>query len=392
MARRARLAVLAVLVAGCGPAEVGEGPLGERSERVSAPSDAYCSITVTGTGTIDLEGDYLPHVIQCENGGAGLEALKAQAIAARSVAYYAIATGGSICDGQGCQVYSCGATPNATQRAAVDATRGMYLSYAGMLTYGFYVAGDGATSPPACRGAGGATEKYVTYNQGKSGTGVTQTSLGYIGPPGYGQNRGCMGQWGARCLENGKGYDYRQILQFYYGDDIGTPIAKGPCTETTPALDAKFSSQGSDAPADPEGKAYYEVCAGAPVTFWFTLENTGTATWTDSGGSATGSAVRLGVPGDAPDPFLGVNRMSLAENTNPEVAPGGGDCDDQPTCRKTVFTTGPSRPARAPLAPGLYETRWRLLDEGRTWFGPEMYLTFDVVDCGSAGAAGAAGR
>ncbi len=29
----------------------------------------------------DVESDYIPHVVQCENGGAPLESLKAQAIA-----------------------------------------------------------------------------------------------------------------------------------------------------------------------------------------------------------------------------------------------------------------------------------------------------------------------
>ncbi len=216
----------------CGPTSPDEGPLGQTGQRVTAPTKAYCTIKVTGKGTLDLEGDYLPHVIQCENGGANLQALKAQAIAARSVAYYAIATSGSICDGQGCQVYSCGATPNAKQKQAVDETRGIILSHAGLLTYGFFVAGDSNTSAPSCHGVSGSTEKYVTYNEGKSGTSVTQTTLGYVGPPGYGQNRGCMGQWGARCLENSKSYDYKGILRFYYGDDIGMPTMQGSCVPT----------------------------------------------------------------------------------------------------------------------------------------------------------------
>src|SRR5690606_3052377 len=145
------------------------------------------------------EDDYLPHVIQCENGGAKLEALKAQAIAARSVAYYNMATQGSICDSQGCQVYSCGATPSAVHYQAVKETAGIYLSYDKTLTYGFYVAGDSGVSAPSCVGSSGSTEHWVTYNAGKSGTAVEQTALGYVGPPGFGQNRGCMSQWGARC-------------------------------------------------------------------------------------------------------------------------------------------------------------------------------------------------
>ena len=208
-----------------------EEPILEVHQDVSAPlAKAYCSVPVTGVGTKNMEEDYLPHVITCENGGANLQALKAQAIAARSVAYYAMATKGSICDGQGCQVYSCGAKPSAKAYQAVKETAGIYLSFGGMLTYGFYVSGDNKTSAPSCKGSSShAMEKYVTYNSGLSGTGVKQTSLGYIGPPGYGQNRGCMSQWGARCLEANKGYDYKQILQFYYGSDIKLLTASGSC-------------------------------------------------------------------------------------------------------------------------------------------------------------------
>src|SRR5688572_27180875 len=100
-----------VAVIACGGPIGNEEPIAQVQHDVSAPlAKAYCSIPVEGKGTKAMETDYLPHVIQCENGGANIQALRAQAIAARSVAYYAMATKGSICDGQGCQVYSCGAT------------------------------------------------------------------------------------------------------------------------------------------------------------------------------------------------------------------------------------------------------------------------------------------
>ncbi len=208
----------------------GHEPVGEVGQAVGAPlAEAFCTITVDGIGQLDTEDDYLPHVITCENGGANLEALKAQAIAARSVAYYNMANMGSICDGQGCQVYSCGAEPQAVHYQAVAETSGLYLSYDATLTYGFYVAGDTDTAPPSCVGTAGATEHWITYNEGKSGPDVEQTELGFVGPPGFGQNRGCMGQWGARCLENDNGYDYDMILRFYYGADIEIPQAPGPC-------------------------------------------------------------------------------------------------------------------------------------------------------------------
>jgi MYXO-CTERM domain-containing protein len=224
--------------------------------RVPAPLPAaHCDVQVEGQGLLDLEGDYLPHVITCENGGANLEALKAQAIAARSVAYYNMETSGSICDSQGCQVYSCGADPSPLAYQAVDETSGVYLMYNNTLTYGFYVAGDNNTSPPACVGVSGTTEGWVTYNEGRSGTDVEQTELGFVHSPGdsgYGQNRGCMGQWGARCLENDNGYDYLGILRFYYGDDIELVQAEGSCVlplpgeETTTGEPPATTGMGSD--------------------------------------------------------------------------------------------------------------------------------------------------
>ena len=237
MLRRGLPATTLLLLCACGaePSAPAPGRTGEAHLAIEAPlPEAFCTVVVDGIGEIDTEGDYLPHVITCENGGANLEALKAQAIAARSVVYYNMANQGSICDGQGCQVYSCGAEPSDVHYQAVTETSGMYLSYDGMLTYGFYVAGDNDTAPPDCIGVTGATEDYVTYNEGKIGGDVEQTSLGYIGPPGFGQNRGCMGQWGARCLENDRGYDYQKILRFYYGDDIGLLQAPGACVTPTP--------------------------------------------------------------------------------------------------------------------------------------------------------------
>ncbi|MCB9584208.1 MAG: hypothetical protein H6718_02365 [Polyangiaceae bacterium] len=372
---------LSTLVA-CGPTDGLDEPVGEQSEAVSAPlGSAYCDVTVTGTGTISMEDNYLPHVIQCENGGANLEALKAQAIAARSVAYYNMATQGKICDGQGCQVYSCGATPSAIHKQAVKETAGIYLSYGQMLTYGFYVAGDSGVKAPSCVGSSGSTEHWVTYNEGKSGNSVEQTALGYIGPPGFGQNRGCMSQWGARCLENSKGYDYKKILQFFYGSDIKLLQATGSCITPpepqVPDLDAQFVDQGSSNEEDATGEAYYQVCAGDPVDSWFEVKNIGAATWTDGSGSSAGQSVRLGVPGDTADPFLGTNRVSVNAASNTSVAPNA----------KTRFDLS----GTAPSAPGVYVTRWQLVDEARAWFGPEMWLSYRVVECEGSGTGGTGG-
>jgi hypothetical protein len=161
------------------------------------------------------------------------------------------------------------------------------------------------------------------------------------------------------------------------GFAVGRVCGVGP-----PPLDAELVEQGSDAAESPGGEADYVVCAGDPVSFWVELRNTGGAVWTDSGGGdAEGQAVRLGVPSDVADPFVGTHRVSVADSSNPEVRPEaadppGGDCTD-PGCRRTVFTLA----GAAPGAPGLVVSTWRLVDEGRAWFGPEAVFRVMVEDC-----------
>jgi len=293
--------------------------------RVPAPlPGAHCSIQVDGVGTLDMEDDYLPHVIQCENGGANLEALKAQAISARSVAYYNIETSGSICDSQGCQVYSCGSTPQAIHYQAVQETSGVYLNYNDTLTYGFYVAGDNNTAPPACVGVSGATEGWVTYNQGNAGTSVEQTELGFVHAPGdsgYGQNRGCMSQWGARCLENDNGYDYVDILRFYYGDDIELTQGEGACVLPLPGEETGSSGE-------PEGTG---TDAGMGTS------EGGGAEGTSEGGEGAGSDAEGGSVDDGGPPGgTGVSGGSNSGDTADTITPGlpatFGATEDQEGC------------------------------------------------------------
>ncbi len=207
--------------------------------------DAYCTAIVNTAGgavTVDVETDYLPRVVTCENGAADQAALEAQAIAARSYLYYRLDRTGDIGDGQSDQVYTCGRPPGPQHVAAAAATAGLVLRYppatAATQVAAFYVAG--ALPDATCRG--GATdptntERYVTYNQGRSGADVIQTTLGFVSPTNY-ANRGCMSQNGADCLsEQGLGFD--AIVRYYYGDDIVIERAVGPCVpEPAPELDA----------------------------------------------------------------------------------------------------------------------------------------------------------
>jgi Stage II sporulation protein len=196
---------------------------------------AHCTATVNGVGEVDVESDYLPHVVQCENGAASLEALKAQAVAARSFLYYKLDTSGSINDGTGDQVYSCGASPLPQHYQAVNETAGVVLTYAGATICAFYVAG-AIPSASDCEATASDsdptnTEHYVTYNWNLSGNSIEQTTLGWVNI-GNTANRGCKSQNGADCLSDG-GWAYPDILRFYYGMDIGIETAVGSCVPAT---------------------------------------------------------------------------------------------------------------------------------------------------------------
>jgi hypothetical protein len=201
----------------------------EHVGKIAEPLTAYCTANVVGVGKLDAETKYLPGVVHCENGGAPYEALKAQAIVARTYLYYKMETSGSIKDGTGDQVYSCGSPPTTAQIQAVKDTAGQVLRYKGTTIAGFFVRG-GAASPTSCRGSSSDyTEKYVTYNNGLSGSAIHQTSLGWISPTNY-RNRGCLSQLGTRCLASmGKTDDY--MVRFYYGADIELVTATGSCVD-----------------------------------------------------------------------------------------------------------------------------------------------------------------
>ena len=118
-----------------------------------AALDAFCQADVTGVGLLEVEGDYLAHVVACENGAASQAALEAQAVAARSYLYYKLETSGAIGDGQGDQVYTCARAPGPEHFAAVEATSGQVLRYQGTQVAAFYVAGARNQPAPSCRGS-----------------------------------------------------------------------------------------------------------------------------------------------------------------------------------------------------------------------------------------------
>lgn len=189
--------------------------------------------------------------------------------------------------------------------------------------------------------------------------------------------------WGSHWVYECKGCAYGCVHNLRTSSSDYIAIRRH-LVDDRPELDAQFVGQGADVGGDPEGKAQLSACAGQKVHFWFELKNTGKASWVDWGanGKSWGQDVRLGVPTDTNDPIVGVGRVSISGNANPDVHPAtwnppGGDCNDQPFCQRTVFNLEGTMPA----APGIVKTEWRLVDEMRAWFGPTMWLSFNVVDC-----------
>jgi stage II sporulation protein D len=89
------------------------------------------------TASVPVE-EYLKAVVATEVGaGWPIEALKAQAVAARSYLAAYIGRGQPICSTTACQVWN-PARRNARADAAVDATRGQILTYAGEPIWAYY--------------------------------------------------------------------------------------------------------------------------------------------------------------------------------------------------------------------------------------------------------------
>ena len=232
MQLRLALVLIGATICACGRSR----PMGQR---VSLGS-AYCQAAVGGAGVVDVESNYLPKVVNCENGRAGFEALKAQAVAARSYLYYRLDRDGTIGDSPRDQVYSCTRPMNPLVYRAVRETSGQVLIYSRTQVAGFYVAG-ALQKPPACtlgKRDPTATEGYVTYNRGKRGDKVTKTRLGWIHPDNH-ANRGCMSQNGASCLAKA-GWSYLDILRFYYGMDIEIVQVQGQCIKPYRSETAAF--------------------------------------------------------------------------------------------------------------------------------------------------------
>ncbi len=251
--KRVLIGLIGVFAIGCGeaddiPAEYEAMPgFRVRQQALTPP----CSVMVEGAGMLDIETEYLPGVVACENGNAPYEALKAQAVQARGFVYYKLMVEGKtvLSDSQGDQVYSCtGRLPNGPldkHKQAVAETKGQYLEYNGYIVAPFYVAGQIPANPDpndpiaSCNGAGGSgglnTERFVTYNWGKANCDIDMTTLGWT-PDDCNRNphnRGAASQNGESCLD-GLGWKYQDMLDYYYGADIQLLSGDGQCGGPAP--------------------------------------------------------------------------------------------------------------------------------------------------------------
>jgi hypothetical protein len=171
--------------------------------------------------TLNMETEYLPVVLACENRLAPYESLKAQAIASRTFALYQKlheprTAEYEIVDNENDQVYNAATFERLTKseqermRLAVEETEGLVIRWGDVVICSSYVSGNELML------------QYVTFNEGKSGDAITQTSLNWVTypPSKYPYNRGCMGQIQANTLASINAYDYERILKYFYGSDI----------------------------------------------------------------------------------------------------------------------------------------------------------------------------
>jgi hypothetical protein len=229
---RKRILILAglALVASCGGPDDAGGDGSDGSDDNLDIKTAPARVTVDGK-TVDVESDYLPRVVMCENPDASPESMKAQAIAARTYLAYATRHSRSnptIADGQNQQVYHCernnyGNIVTDDQKTlfqlasdAVTATKGMVITWNGTVIASFFV--NGALRDAECkRGSGSSNERDITLNNGLSGSAVHPSVIASLTDK---ANRGCMGQRLANCLDDNFGLSAVQILKYFYGEDI----------------------------------------------------------------------------------------------------------------------------------------------------------------------------
>jgi hypothetical protein len=275
-------------------------PSAPASERPGTTSEALAfsaikpvsQVWVAMAGALDVETQYLPQVVCCENGAAPPTALQAQAVMSRTYMYFSLANDGlgtqakPFTGTQSDQAYHCAASVSQACKDAVTATQGIVTAFknAGgslVANASFFVDGPRAaclankacTCPipaatvamtpmdhePGCdcftwASMGLANPAYVTYNWSHTGSNVTGSTLGSLSNE---SNRGCGSQNIQACLAFA-GWSYFDQLRFFFGQDIALYHADGTPVDTS-ALDG-----GGPSPTDGDGgPSYYLGAAGS---------------------------------------------------------------------------------------------------------------------------------
>jgi hypothetical protein len=216
----------------------------------------------TVDGSITLE-QYVARVTTAENGQAAPAALRAQAIAARTFVLRAMRDDAllgtykkPVPNGEHFQVYKPTASPRAA--TATAETAGLVCRYQGELTICNYVAGAFWTAEGQPGKDPTHTEKWVTYNEGKTGAAVQPSPISHTGRP---DNRGCMSQNGADWLAR-HGRDHLAILRYFYGADLAIDLRDQPKQPPFPG-----SPSPAPAPAPRSTSAPLAVLAALAVAF-----------------------------------------------------------------------------------------------------------------------------
>lgn len=201
-------------------------PMHVMLDDTAAPEKVAPAKVLTVDGWLRFEEDYLPRVVTRENGHGPPEALKAQAIAARTYVLRAMRDHRTlgrtvpIINSEKFQTYAKSAFKTCIH--AVETTRGVVARYQERLIVGNYVAGalwtNGAPGADAAN-----TERFVTYNEGRRGKFVKPTKLADTRRS---DNRGCMSQNCANWLA-GQGRRHPEILRYFYGADLEISKSRG---------------------------------------------------------------------------------------------------------------------------------------------------------------------
>lgn len=171
-----------------------------KNTTLAGTCDKTRRINVSGYGSILLEDEYLTGIGEMPSSwgsSGGMEALKAQVVAARSYALNYVAANGSICTTRSCQVFlGKGAKNNTPWETAVDATCGKTLNYGGSPISAWYASTAGGYTLSSQEVWGG----YRAYALALKDFGPN----GAYDGPAYGNSPWYHKGWGSRT---GSGYN-----------------------------------------------------------------------------------------------------------------------------------------------------------------------------------------